>query len=113
MFAVDISKQNSQGELAKAIMSPSFQVAFNVVKGSVPARTDVSDAEFTIIGKEAMKDLAMANENGTLLGSMAHGHAAPASVKNAVYDVITTHFNQQISAEEAVEQLASAIMAAQ
>ncbi len=113
MFAVDISKQNSQGELAKAIMSPSFQVAFNVVKGSVPARTDVSDAEFTIIGKEAMKDLAMANENGTLLGSMAHGHAAPASVKNAVYDVVTTHFNQQISAEEAVEQLASAIMAAQ
>ncbi len=113
MFAVDKSKQNSQNELAKAIMSPGFQVAFNVVKGSVPARTDASDAEFSIIGKEAMKDLAIANKNGTLLGSMAHGHAAPASVKNAVYDVVTTHFNQQISSEEAVKQLASAIVAAQ
>lgn len=113
MFAVDNTKQNAQKELAKAIMAPSFQVAFNVVKGSVPARTDVSDAKFTIIGKEAMKDLAAANKNGSLLGSMAHGHAAPAAVKNALYDVVTAHFNEQISSEEAVEQLASAIMAAQ
>ena len=29
----------------------------------------------------------------TLFGSMAHGHANPASVKNAIYDVITAHFN--------------------
>ena len=113
MFAVDKTKQNAQKELAKAIMAPSFQVAFNVVKGSVPARTDVSNGEFTIIGKEAMKDLAEANKNGTLLGSMAHGHAAPASVKNALYDVVTAHFNGQISSEEAVEQLASAIATAQ
>ena len=35
-----------QAALAKAILSPSFQSAFNVVKGSVPARTDVSDEAF-------------------------------------------------------------------
>lgn len=113
MFAVDKSKQTSQSELAKSIMAPSFQVAFNLVKGSVPARTDVPDDEFTIIGKSAIQDLIDANNNGSLLGSMAHGHAAPAAVKNAVMDVVTNHFNQQISSEEAVEQLASAISSAQ
>lgn len=113
MFDLDESKQVAQNKLAAAIMSPSFQVAFNTVKGSVPARTDVPDTEFTIIGKEAIKDLIEANNSGTLMGSMAHGHAAPAAVKNAVYDVVTAHFNQQISSEEAVKQLADAVATAQ
>lgn len=112
MFAVDESKQHAQQVLAGAIMSPSFQVAFNVVKGSVPARTDVSDAEFTIIGKKAMQDLAEANANGTLFGSMAHGHAVPAAIKNAMYDVITAHLNGQISTADAADALADAVAAA-
>ena len=36
---------------------PAFQSAFNVVKGSVPARTDVPDAAFDACGKKAMADL--------------------------------------------------------
>ena len=33
-------------------MDPAFQSAFNVVKGSAPARTDVSDAAFDDCGKK-------------------------------------------------------------
>lgn len=113
MFKVDDSKRAAQNMLASAILSPSFQVAFNTVKGSVPARTDVSDAEFTIIGKTAMKELAEANKNGTLFGSMAHGHAAPASVKNAVMDVVTSHFNGMYDDAEAVAKLVDAVANAQ
>jgi len=113
MFNVSPEYQEAQKLLASAIMSPSFQVAFNTVKGSVPARTDVPDTEFTIIGKNGMRELAEANRNGTLFGSMAHGHANPASVKNAMYDVITAHFNLQISSAEAVQQLADAVADAQ
>jgi len=113
MFKVAESKRHAQMLLAKAVMSPSFQVAFNTVKGSVPARTDVSDEEFTVIGKKAMADLKEANKNGTLMGSMAHGHANPAAVKNAMYDVITAEFNGQMTPEEAVQQLASAVASAQ
>lgn len=113
MFQVAPEYRHAQEVLASAILAPSFQIAFNKVKGSVPARTDVSDAEFTIIGKNAMRELAEANANGTLFGSMAHGHANPASVKNAMYDVITAHFNLQISSEEAVQQLADAVADAQ
>ncbi|MDA3949983.1 MAG: ABC transporter substrate-binding protein [Spirochaeta sp.] len=113
MFEVAPELQNAQTLLASAIMDPAFQVAFNTVKGSVPARTDVSDAEFTIIGKNAMAELAAANENGTLFGSMAHGHGARASVKNAMWDVITAHFNGQMTAEEAAEQFVVAVEQAQ
>lgn len=109
LFEVGEDQQHAQIELAKSIMAPEFQIAFNVVKGSVPARTDVSDAEFDACGKKAMRDLAEANQNGTLFGSLAHGHAAPAAIKNAIYDVVTAHFNGEYDAETAVHELVDAV----
>jgi glucose/mannose transport system substrate-binding protein len=109
MFQVGEDRQKAQQELAKSIMSPEFQVAFNTVKGSVPARTDISDEAFDACGKKGMADLKEAAGNDTLVGSMAHGHSAPAAVKNAMYDVITNHFNGGMSSEEAVTQLVSAV----
>ena len=102
-------KQAAQAAMASAIESPTFQSAFNVVKGSAPARTDVSDEAFDDCGKKAIKDLAEANTNGSLFGSMAHGHANPASVKNAIYDVVTRAFNGELNSDEAVTELAAAV----
>ena len=113
MFEVGEDQRDAQVELAKSIMAPSFQSAFNVVKGSVPARTDVSDQDFDACGKKAMVDLAEANEKGTLHGSLAHGHGAPAAVKNAIYDVVTAHFNGEYDSETAVTELVNAVEAAQ
>jgi glucose/mannose transport system substrate-binding protein len=104
----DPNKTAAQAKMAADIEDPSFQSSFNVVKGSVPARTDVPDTAFDDCGKKAIKDLAEANKNNTLVGSMAHGHAVPASIKNAFYDVITRHFNGQIDDKKAVTELAAA-----
>ncbi len=112
LFAVGTDRQPAQVELAKAIMSPAFQSAFNVVKGSVPARTDVPDTAFDDCGKKGMKDLKEAVGNNTLFGSMAHGHAAPAAVKNAMYDVITNHFNGGMDSDAAVKALVAAVQGA-
>ena len=109
MFDQGGSVSKEQAALASAILSPSFQSAFNVVKGSVPARTDVSDEAFDACGKQGMKDLAAAASSGNLFGSMAHGHAAPASVKNAVYDVVTAHFNGEYDSATAVQELVDAV----
>ena len=109
MFKVAEDKVPSQLVMASAIESPAFQSAFNVVKGSAPARTDVSDEAFDDCGKKAIKDLAEANANGSLFGSMAHGHANPASVKNAIYDVVTRQFNGELSSEDAVKELVAAV----
>ncbi len=113
MFKQGDTPSEEQKALAKAIMSPSFQSAFNVVKGSVPARTDVPDTDFDACGKKGMKDLAAASESGNLFGSMAHGHANPASVKNAMYDVITAQFNGEYDSATAVQELVSAVELAQ
>ncbi|MXN63966.1 extracellular solute-binding protein [Stappia sp. GBMRC 2046] len=113
MFKQGDTVSEDQAALAKAIMSPSFQIAFNTVKGSVPARTDVSDEEFDACGKKGMADLAAANASGNLIGSMAHGHANPAAVKNAIYDVVTAHFNGEYDSETAVSELVTAVEIAQ
>lgn len=113
MFKVGEDKQKAQKMMASAVMNPVFQSAFNVVKGSVPARTDVPNDAFDDCGKKGMKDLAEANSSGTLFGSMAHGHGAPAAVKNAINDVVTQHFNGELTSGEAVEELKNAVAAAQ
>ncbi|KAB2689730.1 ABC transporter substrate-binding protein [Brucella tritici] len=112
MFKVSEDKVPAQLEMASAIESPTFQSAFNVVKGSAPARTDVPDTDFDACGKKAIADEKEASEKGTMLGSMAHGYANPAAVKNAIYDVVTRQFNGQLSSEDAVKELVSAVEAA-
>lgn len=109
MFDQGGAVSEDQAALASAILSPSFQSAFNVVKGSVPARTDVSDEAFDDCGKKGMADLAAASASGNLFGSMAQGHAAPASIKNAYYDVVTAFFNGEFDSETAVQELVDAI----
>ncbi len=103
---------DAQLAMAASVMDPKFQSAFNVVKGSVPARTDVADTDFDDCGKKGMADLAEAGKNGSLFGSMAHGHAVPAAIKNAIYDVVTAHFNGEYDSATAVDELANAIDAA-
>jgi glucose/mannose transport system substrate-binding protein len=112
MFKVGTDRQQAQNALASATMDPAFQSAFNVVKGSAPARTDVPDTAFDACGKKAIADLKAANEKGTLMGSMAHGHANRAAVKNAMYDVISRHFNGQLQTDQAVKELATAVKSA-
>ena len=43
---------------------------------------------------------------------MAHGHAAPAAVKNAIYDVVTAAFNGELSRPRQQRHLAEAVAAA-
>ncbi len=111
-FKKSEAEHKSQLVMASSIESPTFQSAFNVVKGSAPARTDVSDAAFDACGKKAIKDLAEANKAGTLYGSMAHGYAVPAAIKNAIYDVVTREFNGELTSDAAVKELVSAVDAA-
>ena len=114
MFNVtDPEAKAAQAKMASSVEDPAFQSAFNVVKGSVPARTDVPDTAFDDCGKKGIADLAEANGNGGLFGSMAHGHAAPAAIKNAVYDVVTAQFNGEYDAETAAAELANAVAEAQ
>ncbi|MCG8510573.1 MAG: ABC transporter substrate-binding protein [Rhodospirillales bacterium] len=113
MFKVGDDAKGNQMALASAIMSPEFQEAFNIVKGSAPARIDVSGANFDACGQKAIKQLAEAAKADKMMGSMAHGHGVPEAVKGAMYDVITSFFSSDMSAEEAVQKLADGVALAQ
>ncbi len=112
-FKVPADRQAAEIIMAEAIENPDLQSRFNVIKGSAPARTDVSDANFDSCGKKAIADLKEANDKGTLLGSFSQGYGAPASVKNAGYDVIDKAFNGQITSDQAVKELVAGIKNAQ
>ncbi len=62
MFNVaDAAQRTRRPRWPRRSMNPTFQSAFNVVKGSVPARTDVPNDAFDDCGKKGMADLAEAN----------------------------------------------------
>ncbi|TBZ12224.1 ABC transporter substrate-binding protein [Rhizobium leguminosarum] len=110
MFNVPDDRKAAQAALATATLSKSFQSAFNVVKGSVPARTDVPDTDFDACGKKGIADLKAANEGGTLFGSLAQGYGAPPAIANAYKDVVSKFVHGQIkTSDEAVKQLVQAI----
>jgi glucose/mannose transport system substrate-binding protein len=112
MFDVGGDAEKAQQKMASAVENPAFQIAFNTVKGSVPARTDISDEKFDDCGKKGMKDLNEASTKGTLMGSLAHGYAQPAAVKEAMLDVITQHLNGQLTTDAALKRLPEAVAAA-
>ena len=108
----DAPLDGGQTKMATDIESPAFQSAFNVIKGSAPARTDVPDTAFDACGKKAMADLKEAVAKNTLLGSSAQGYGVPPAIQNAMYDVITKEFEGQITADQAFAEFPKAIAAA-
>jgi glucose/mannose transport system substrate-binding protein len=112
-FKVSADRTAAQDIMAEAIENPSLQARFNIIKGSAPARTDVSDANFDACGKKAIADLNEANQKGTLIGSYAQGFGAPAAIEHVGYDVVDKVFNHQIDSAEAVKELVDGIKNAQ
>jgi glucose/mannose transport system substrate-binding protein len=113
LFQVPADRRVAQLALAEATMSPAFQSAFNVVKGSVPARMDVPDTAFDSCGKKGIADVKAADAKGTFVGSMAFNYAQPPAVAGAYSDVVTKFFHGQIkSSDSAVTELVKAMNAA-
>jgi glucose/mannose transport system substrate-binding protein len=112
-FKVGKEKQDAQTKLVTAVEDPNFQIAFNTVKGSAPARLDIPDEKFDACAKKGMADLKEASSKGTLVGSMAHGHANRAAIKQAMYDVITRELNGQLDPAAATKALVQAVKNAQ
>ena len=113
MFDVGEDKRAAQLAMASSAMSPTFQETFNLAKGSIPARTDVPGDKFDVCGQKSIADLKEAIAAGTMFGSLAHGHGQPPAVQRAMFDVITQHFNSDMSSEDAVAALVAAVAAAQ
>ncbi|MBU6950412.1 ABC transporter substrate-binding protein [Hahella sp. HN01] len=80
--------QAAQQDLADAIMSETFQNVFNLKKGSIPARMDVSLDQFDDCARLSRADFLAAEKSGGLLPSIAHGMATTARVQEEFYAVL-------------------------
>lgn len=110
MFDVDgDDKKAGQELLAKLVVGQNFQKVFNLNKGSIPARTDVSLDEFDSCAKLSSDEMNASSEGGSLLPSYAHGMALRGAQAGAITDVVTAHFNSDMSSADAVQQLADGI----
>jgi glucose/mannose transport system substrate-binding protein len=69
----------------KSIGSKEAQEAFNPLKGSIPARTDVDKSKFDGYHQWSMNSFA----TGKLVPSCVHGEAAPAAFQQALNDAVT------------------------
>ncbi|MFK7901518.1 MAG: ABC transporter substrate-binding protein [Nitratireductor sp.] len=102
-------KKEGQDLLAKLIVGKNFQKVFNLNKGSIPARTDVALDEFDSCATLSAADMNASNQGGSLLPSYAHGMALRGAQSGAITDVVTAHFNSDMSSADAVDMLAKAV----
>lgn len=83
----------------QTISSAEGQLAFNKVKGSIPARTDVEASEFSEYQQSAMTSF----EEDTIVSSLAHGAAAPVAVSTAINQAVVK-FSQGASDVDTLQQ---------
>ncbi|MFG6667900.1 ABC transporter substrate-binding protein [Halomonas sp. HNIBRBA4712] len=110
MFRVsDDGEREAQQALARLVLEPTFQEAFNLAKGSIPARPDLDMSEFDSCAEQSLADFQRTADTGGLVPSMSHGMAVRADVQGAIFDVVTNYFNDaNMPAEQAAERLVSA-----
>ncbi|MDO9526182.1 MAG: ABC transporter substrate-binding protein [Gemmobacter sp.] len=110
MFKVDgQDKIDGQNLLAELIVGPNFQKVFNMNKGSIPARTDVALNDFDDCAKLSAADMGTTSDAGSLLPSYAHGMALRGAQAGAITDVVTAHFNSDMSSADAVKMRAEGV----
>jgi glucose/mannose transport system substrate-binding protein len=110
MFEVkDPAAKAAQKSMARLILSPEFQVVFNVNKVSIPVRSGIDEKPFDAVAIESMKDFEATAESGGLVPTMAHEMAVSPSVRGAMLDVVTSFYNSDMSSREAADKLAAAV----
>jgi glucose/mannose transport system substrate-binding protein len=109
----DKEQRKGQNDLASTILSVPFQEVFNLNKGSIPARLNMSMDKFDDCAKLSATDFVKTAKANTLVPSMAHGMSTFSSTQGAIYDTVTEFYNSDsITAEEAAAKLVKAVAAA-
>jgi glucose/mannose transport system substrate-binding protein len=105
----DAGAQKAQADLSSAIMSPPFQEVFNLNKGSIPVRLNMSMAKFDDCAKLSSKDFVETAKTGGLVPSAAHGMAISPAAEGAIKDAVSQFWNDdKIAVAEAQKRIAAA-----
>ncbi|MEJ8476811.1 ABC transporter substrate-binding protein [Roseibium algae] len=105
----DANVKAGQVAWAKAIMDPEVQAQFNMIKGSIPARVDVSVENFDACAQQGYADREHAIEEGTLIPGLTEGFAVSPEFAGVFSDVVAQFFVTEMSSEDAVIALVAGI----
>lgn len=108
-FTLPVGAQHPGGakNWLETISSKEGQIAFNSVKGSIPARNDLTDDELSSFS-DYQKDAMEAFKTDDIVSSIAHGAAVPASVSNAIGDALMKYAQGASDATQLQADLVSA-----
>jgi len=105
----DAAINAGQDAWVETVMDPENQRKFNLIKGSIPARTDVSVEEFDDCAKRSFADREAAVAAGTMVGGLTEGFAAQPQYAGVFFDVVGQFFVTEMTSEEAVQMLVDGI----
>lgn len=91
----------------KCISSKEGQIAFNTVKGSIPARKDLTEedkAKFSEYQQSAMESFG----KDTIVSSIAHGAALPAKASNSMSEALNKFAQKASTLEDLQKELSDA-----
>ena len=104
--------QKAQGYLAYVMLGQQFQESFNLRKGSIPARTDVSLNRFDSCAKAARSDMDQSMNSGNLLPSVAVDMALPTKIHSEIRATVSEYWNnEQLTASQTMAKLSKLSMA--
>ncbi len=99
----------AQDAWAESIMDPEVQKNFNRIKGSIPARSDVSVDDFDACAQRSFADREAAVASGNMLGGLTEGFAAQPQFAGVFSDVVGKFFVTDMSSKDAVKALVDGI----
>lgn len=98
-----------QDAWAESIMDPEVQKNFNKIKGSIPARSDVTVDDFDACAQRSFADREAAVASGAMLGGLTEGFAAQPQFAGVFSDVVGKFFVTDMSSNDAVQALVDGI----
>ena len=103
----------AQKALAKVTMDKQTQQDFNVLKGSIPARTDIGPEAFGPCGQKGIKDRAAALATHNVIGSFAQNSGGqPPEVRGVYEDVVNQFANDpNMTPQQAIDKILAGLKA--
>ncbi|PZU85504.1 MAG: carbohydrate ABC transporter substrate-binding protein [Shinella sp.] len=99
----------AQDAWTESVMDPEVQKNFNKIKGSIPARSDVSVDDFDACAKRSFADREAAVASGNMVGGLTEGFAAEPQFAGVFSDVVGKFFVTDMSSQDAVKALVDGI----
>ncbi len=100
----------AQKALAKVTMDKDVQEKFNVLKGSIPARTDIGPEAFQPCGQKAVADRAAALKSGNMVPSFSQNAAVSTEIRGVYEDAVNQFANDpNMTPQQAVDKIVSGL----